>query len=144
MDRPALLKGEITPNLVAQHDLIAFNPPQLPESIVSHDYLAQVLANESEMLFRIGEQGSNPDGVGVVREFLRWLADLKQPKPTAVVTQSSLLGKNLILEAIQSCRLSAAILNRTRVPLRKALNGAAIKIFGDEPQRVERSLRAVS
>lgn len=131
---------EIAPDVIAGHDLLAFNPPQLPQSLASQDYLAEISRHNSEMLLRLGEARSNPDGLAVVREFLAWYAKLKGAKPKAIITLSSFLGKSRIAQAIQASNLRSEIVARTRVPLRPALTAAATRIAANEAQRMDRSL----
>jgi SAM-dependent methyltransferase len=134
----------ISSAFIAKHDLLAFNPPQLPETLVSRDYLAGLLSRHSDLLFRIGARGSNPDGLGVIRDFVHWYAKLHTPRPEAIITVSSFLGIQQILRATEAPHVNGQIIKRTRVPLRMALVDAAIKLAANDFEKMDRSLEQSS
>jgi methylase of polypeptide subunit release factors len=109
---------------VCRHTLILFNPPQLPTVGYSDsETLRKIKADPVERDFRLGES-DNPDGLAIAREFFRWFADLKQPKPDAVVILWSVLGRSRISKAISSCQLNWEILYET--PMSNPLSSVRI------------------
>jgi SAM-dependent methyltransferase len=122
-------------NFVVQHDLIEFNPPQLPMRHLSKAARRKITKNGLKRSFRFG----GPDGLSVVRRFFSWYARLSGPKPDAVILLSSFLGRIAIGEAVREHGLSWKITSRTRVPLRPILIPAAERASAEE--RKDRSLK---
>jgi methylase of polypeptide subunit release factors len=119
-DRYALGQGgfaDLDVAMVCAHDLIAFNPPQFPEWILTPEELASFAAPPEFKSFR----GANPDGLALVRDFAHWFDALPAPKPSAIVNVSGFLGLTLIAAALPNSRIIA----RTRVPLRARFAQAA-------------------
>lgn len=95
--------ARLDPEIVYQHNLLAFNPPQLPTALVEEDTLIKLAADPIQSGFRIGGR----DGLRIVRNFLKWysgltLADSASSKPDAVLLLSSFLGRRLIEKTIAS------------------------------------------
>jgi methylase of polypeptide subunit release factors len=128
----------IAKDVVDRHDLIAFNPPQLPTDCVNQTYLRKMLADPSMTDYRNG----GPGGLKIVEEFLGWYAGLPWPKPTAVILLSSFLGKNRIANAIAAHGLRANTIGERPAVLRPILTEAADRLSSDE--RKERSLEKVN
>jgi hypothetical protein len=122
--------------VAAEHDIIAFNPPQLPWTRVSEEYRKEVDANASQKSFRWGGQ----DGLDVARQFLDWYSAPGPRKPKALMTLSSFLGRSLIEATMNSYGIKWEILNRkSNVPLRKILTEGADRLSA--PEVIDRSLR---
>jgi len=133
----ACFKGEfkrIPQEVVAQHDLLVFNMPQLPTRDVAEDYLRKVEADPSMRYFRIG----GPDGLKVARQFLRWYGGLRGARPDAVTVLSSFLGKHRIEKALNESGVKWKLLATDRIPLRLILTAKAEKLSASE--RSDRSL----
>ncbi len=128
--------NEISPDIVARHDLIVFNPPQLPTNFVNEDYLKKTQDDDSMSRFRLG----GPNGLAIAEKFFDWFAALNDPKPDAVIMLSSFLGEAEIKMAIEKRRLECDILKATPVPLRAIFNHQANILFNDEKQRANRML----
>jgi methylase of polypeptide subunit release factors len=126
----------IPPSIITHHDLIAFNPPQLPTGFINKEHRKKIEADSSMSLFRIG----GPDGLKIVKEFFTWYAMLKPPKPAAIIVLSSFLGRNLIKKKVEEHCLKWEILKETQVPLREILNDAADKFSKDNAELSDRSL----
>lgn len=126
---------KIPERIIAEHDLIVFNPPQLPMKHVSKDYLRSVKANKNMKVFRLGGK----HGLKIVRKFFRWYANLDNSKPNAIIALSSFLGRKRIWSEIRKQGITAKILNETEIPLRGSLIEAANNFPVDE--RVDRSLK---
>jgi methylase of polypeptide subunit release factors len=126
--------GDVTKEVVDRHNLIAFNPPQLPTDFVDEGYLRKVSADPSMSYYRIG----GPDGLKIVKESLGWYASLPRPKPTLVILLSSFLGKSPIANAIAAHGLRATTIGETPAKLRPILTLAADRFSSVE--RKERSL----
>jgi methylase of polypeptide subunit release factors len=126
--------AEIPPAVVAKHDLIAFNPPQLPWKYITEEYREDIKANAYQRGFRDGGR----DGLRVVRQFLKWYRGLKTPRPIAVVVLSSVLGKSRIQAALDGNKLNWKVLEKRRVPLRRILAHSAHKF--SKTERDDRSL----
>ncbi|MFZ0959545.1 MAG: methyltransferase [Terriglobia bacterium] len=130
--------ADIPASVVAQHDLIAFNPPQLPWNYVTPEYRKEIEASSHQRIFRDG--GSRGDGLQFVEKFLEWYGRLGSPKPNAVIVLSSFLGKSLIESTIAQHKLEWELLQEPkRVPLRQILAQSAEGFT--EAERNERSLR---
>jgi len=86
---------------IAQHDLVAFNPPQLPYAYVDRATKQKIDSDPIEHRFRWGGEL----GLDVVEQFFAWYAGLHAPKPDAVILLSSFLGRRHIDEAISAAGL---------------------------------------
>lgn len=124
----------IPASIVARHNLIAFNMPQLPTRDVDKDYLRKVEATPSMNYFRIG----GPDGLRVARRFLRWYTGLTGTRTEALILLSSFLGKSRIEKVLNESGVKWKLLKTDRVPLRQSLTSRAEKFSARE--RSERSL----
>jgi methylase of polypeptide subunit release factors len=127
---------EIPAAVVAAHDLIEFNPPQLPMDLVSAEYRRDVEADPVQISFRRG----GADGLDDVRRFLEWYARLETPKPNVVILLSSFLGRSRIAKAIQAYGLTWKILNERTVPLRRSLAESAERLSRDRTEAADRSI----
>lgn len=126
----------ISTEVIAQHTLLAFNPPQLPTEYVVEKSLQSIENDPIEKAFRIG----GPDGLNIVRNFLEWYAGVKTPKPDAVILLSSFLGRELINQTIASCGLREASREETAgVPLRPIFVKEKIDALSNE-ERDDKSL----
>jgi methylase of polypeptide subunit release factors len=123
--------------LLAKHDLVAFNPPQLPVAFTDRKYLQAVECSRIMSQFRLG----GPDGLSIVRQFLRWYAALPDWRPRAVFMLSSFLGRYQINDAINQYGLRATTLSETAVPLRECLTEAANRFSHDIDEMRNRSLQ---
>lgn len=101
--------------LAADHDLVAFNPPQIPLRFLDEESRNKVQGDRTTGYFRNG----GCDGLDPARVFLHWYAGLDNPKPLAVILLSSLLGKTEIDAAIHEAGLTYEVVNAERVPLRE-------------------------
>ena len=119
---------DIPEEILRRHDLIAFNPPQLPEGSLPAQMRLEIHADPSMSYFRLG--GS--DGLDIVRQFLQWYSRLNEPMPKAVVLLSSFLGLKRISLAMDRGGIEWKILARTRVPLRRILCDAAERLLPEE------------
>jgi len=129
--------AEILPEQVAQHDLLAFNPPQLPYTYVSEETRREIEGDPIEKRFRYG----GPDGLDIAREFFKWYRSLPKPKPDAVILLSSFLGRKLIGEVISSHGLRQIGEPReTRARLRDMFWEQANTLSQSTVQRGDRSL----
>lgn len=119
---------EIASQFAEQHDLISFNPPQLPTEALDHQTLEQISGDPSLSYFRLG----GLDGLDVVRKFLKWYSNLDATAPRAIIMISSFLGISRIRSAMESDCLDWDIIARNRVPLRSILSRAAKSLTSDE------------
>jgi len=122
--------------LVRQHDLISFNPPQLPTQHLYKDVLAKLETDPHKAIFRI----AGPDGLALAKRFFAWYARMPKPKPRAVIVLSSFLGWSRILEQIHAHGLKEDVLRTVTIPLRKWLVGAADGFAGDPLELRDRLL----
>jgi methylase of polypeptide subunit release factors len=127
--------GSIPSQIVSSHDMLVFNPPQLPTDYLAHDELLRLSKDRFRAAFRLG----GADGLRVLREFLLWYSYLEEPTPPATVLLSSFLGLERIRSTFRTYNLAHEIKAETIVPLRRILNGAA-ELFSDS-ERAERGLR---
>lgn len=95
-----------------QLNLIAFDPPQLPTSMVDISGLSRY-----ERLFRDG----GPDGLCVVRDFLDWYVGQPVPVPDCVIVLSSVLKEGRIKRELETRGLEYDMLLRKKTPLRDIL-----------------------
>ena len=114
--------ANIPPDIVTQHNLITFNPPQLPWNWVNEEYRNKIESLPSQMSFRCG----GDDGLDVVRHFLAWYRSLEGTKPPVLITLSSFIGKGLIETTINGFGFKWHIFREKKsVPLRKILTKSA-------------------
>lgn len=104
--------------LIARHDLICFNAPQLPTDCLTQEALESIRTNDIERTFRIGDFPDNPDGLRVAREFIAWHDGLLCPSPDAVMVLSSFLGPSNIARMLDAEHAKWEIIHATRTPLR--------------------------
>lgn len=128
--------AEISAAHLSRHDLIAFNPPQLPMAIADKDYLEPLKTDPVGAAFRLG----GPDGLNIARHFFQWYAGLTKPRPEAAICISSFLGRSRIEDALNANRFQWRVESRSRVPLRRAFFEAAAEFSKDDQQRLDRSL----
>ena len=127
----------LSPELVSQHDLICFNPPQLPTDYVAKEALEEIRTNAIEHTYRIGDIAENPDGLHVVQKFVAWHDRLPHPSPAAVILLSSFLGSHRIEETLNSGGSDWKIICATRTPLRDFF-GSHVAQMGDTERRYRR------
>jgi methylase of polypeptide subunit release factors len=125
----------ISAQAVARHNLVSFNPPQLPSDALSAKNRAEIEEDQSLSYFRLG----GPDGLRIVRDFFHWYSQLADVQPEAVILLSSFLGLSKIRAAIRESNLKSKILTRTTVPLREILSDAAERLSAEEME--DRSLK---
>lgn len=131
--------AEIPRSVVVQHDLIVFNPPQLPMDHVDKAYRKHVEEHAWQKAFRDG-QG---DGLGITERFLTWYEGLRRPLPPAFVLLSSFLVRGKIKDMLNRFEIEWKIAEPPRrVPLRRILVKAAESF--DETERTKRALRKTS
>lgn len=125
---------------VARHDLIVFNPPQLPYAFLDEESRRKIDSDPVERRFRNG----GAMGLEVVEKFLGWYSGLPSPKPDAVILLSSFLGKSNIEALIASFGGS---LRReptpTEAPLRRFLWEAAEGFSHSEVAAADRRIRKI-
>jgi methylase of polypeptide subunit release factors len=126
----------ISPEVLAQHDMLSFNLPQFPESYLNPGDLSNLEADPVKARFRL----AGPDGLKFARGFFRWYADLKSPKPDAVCVLWSILGKQQIIEALQANRFQWKIIKETPVPLKPEFSRIAAQFFQDAAEKDNRML----
>lgn len=124
----------LSPEVLGRHDLVAFNPPQLPSNYFDEPGLDKI---ESDAVCRDFRRGG-PDGLDVVKEFLGWYIDSEHRKPSCLLLLSSFLGRKLIARMIRSFGLAAEIVAQTRSPLRRGFWPAAERL--SQSQRADRLL----
>lgn len=126
---------DIPADIVTQHDLLGFNPPQLPDKY--YKYLKHVGGDEVTKSYRSG----GADGLDVARKFLQWYRKLSSPAPDAVILLSSFLGLSAIEDVIQENKLGWQYLKRKRVPLRGLFSEHDDEILlSNEKFKMDRSL----
>jgi len=124
--------SDLPENVVLAHDVVAFNPPQLPDR-----YTDRIDGDTVTKTFRHG--GS--DGLDVTRGFLRWYSGLKSPKPDAVIVLSCFLGRSRIAQALRDHGLVWNQLGSIRIPLRPFLQAAAESLADNPSEIADRSLK---
>jgi methylase of polypeptide subunit release factors len=126
----------ISPELVAQHDIVVFNLPQFPESFVSQSDLSEIEADALRARYRL----SGPDGLKLARDFCRWYGGLKRPKPSAMFVLWSILGKRQIIEVLNASGFQWTIVQETMIPLKPEFSHMAARFFEDPEERDNRML----
>jgi methylase of polypeptide subunit release factors len=127
---------QISPQLVARHDLITFNLPQYPEAFGAAADLAQFAAEPVKARYRL----AGPDGLKLARDFSQWYGRLPQPKPDVVFVLWSILGKRQIAEALTSDRFRWKIIQQTPVPVKPEFSHIAAQFFQNPEERENRML----
>jgi methylase of polypeptide subunit release factors len=128
--------NRISPETVAQNDMLVFNLPQFPEGFVSPGDWSKLGADPVRSRYRL----AGPDGLKLVRDFCQWYGRLKQPKPDAVFVLWSILGKRQIIEALKTDRFQWTTIKETPVPLKPEFSGIAAQFFRDTEERDNRML----
>lgn len=128
--------ARISPEVVAQHDMLIFNLPQYPEDYANPGDLSKFAADPIRGNYRL----AGPDGLKLARDFSQWYAGLKQPRPDAVFVLWSILGKRQIMEALTADRFQWKIIKETPVPLKPEFSRIAAQFFQNEEERDNRML----
>jgi methylase of polypeptide subunit release factors len=128
--------AQISPEVVAQHDMVIFNLPQYPEAFANPSDLSEFEADPMRARYRL----AGPDGLRLVRDFSQWYACLKQPKPDAVFVLWSILGKRQITEALKPDRFQWKIMKETPIPVKPEFSRVAMQFFQDPEERDNRML----
>jgi methylase of polypeptide subunit release factors len=128
--------SEIGTNVIAAHDIMTFNPPQLPTSYVDKQKLAEITADPHNEIFRI----AGDDGLKLAREYFRWYAAGANRTTKAAIVLSSFLGWSRITAAIHAFGLTERVIAETRIPLRTMLAAAADSFVGNDAELNDRSL----
>jgi methylase of polypeptide subunit release factors len=128
--------ARISPEVVAQHDMLIFNLPQYPEDYANPRDLAQFEADPMQAHYRL----AGPDGLKLARDFSQWYARLKQPKPDAVFVLWSILGKRQITKALTADGFQWKIISETPVPVKPEFSRVAAQFFQDGGERDNRML----
>jgi methylase of polypeptide subunit release factors len=128
--------AQISPEVVAQHDMLIFNLPQYPAEFASPSDLSKFEADPIQARYRL----AGPDGLKLARDFSQWYAYLPQPKPDVVFVLWSILGKRQIAEALKSDGFQWQILKKTPVPVKPEFSGVAMQFFQDQEERDNRML----
>jgi methylase of polypeptide subunit release factors len=126
----------IPPEAVAQHDMVVFSLPQLPEDLVTPSELSKIGADPIRARYRLAGR----DGLKLARDFSRWYAHLRRPKPDAVFVLWSILGKRQIAEALKSDSFQWNIIQETPIPLKPEFCRVAAEFFQDAEERDNRML----
>jgi len=127
---------QISPQLVAQHDMLTFNLPQYPAAFANPGDLAQFEAEPVRARYRL----AGPDGLRLARDFSQWYAHLPQPKPHVVFVLWSILGKRQITEALTSDRFRWQIIQETPVPVKPEFSRIAAQFFQDAEEKDNRMI----
>ncbi len=132
--------AELPYSEIAQHDVAAFNPPQLPYKYVDEVTRRKIDSDPIEQRFRWGGEF----GLDVVSQFLNWYSALPKPKPEAVILLSSFLGRKRIGEVIASAGLHpSAPPIETDATLRTMFWPQADRFSVDTAELEDRSLRKI-
>ncbi len=126
----------ISPEVVAQHDMVVFNLPQFPEDFVSPSELSEIGADPIRAKYRLAGR----DGLKMARDFSQWYACLRQPKPDAVFVLWSILGKRQIAEALKADGFQWKIIQETPIPLKPEFSRVAAEFFQDAEEKDNRML----
>ena len=124
----------LSTELVMHHNLIAFNPPQLPMALAEQSKVAEIEADDVERGYRSGGR----DGLDVIRQFLNWFASLGENAPKAVIQLSSFLGKSRIDAAFHEHNFRPQIVADVPAKLRASLQRSAKRM--SETDRRDRYL----
>jgi len=111
---------DIPTDVVARHNLIVFNAPQMPENKLSAETLETVKSSGVNRLFRL----AGADGLDVTRTFLGWYGSLPEAPP-AVIQLSSFLGLSRIEAVLGQAAVRYKVLSKKEVPLRDMFCDAA-------------------
>jgi methylase of polypeptide subunit release factors len=128
--------AQISPEAVAQHDMIIFNLPQYPQEFANPGDLAKFEADPIQARYRL----AGPDGLKLARDFSQWYARLKWPKPDAVFVLWSILGKRQITEALKADHFQWKIIEETPIPVKPEFSRVAAQFFQDPQERDNRML----
>ena len=126
---------------VAQHDLVSFNPPQLPYAYVDEATRQKIDSDPIERSFRRGGES----GLEIVSMFFTWYASLPMPKPDAVILLSSFLGRRNIENAMSISGLTpreAPI--ESNATLRSMFWEYAERFSNSPSEMADRSIRKVN
>ncbi|MES2569378.1 MAG: methyltransferase [Verrucomicrobiota bacterium] len=118
----------LIPELVSQHNLIAFNPPQYPCAFADEEELLQIRKKGTESVFRLG----GDDGLKLVRTFLRWLGSLEPHPPKTIILLSSFLSRSRIEALFRANGFGFTRAVEIAAPLRPSLMKAAESFSPDE------------
>lgn len=131
--------SEIPSEEVARHDLLVFNPPQLPYAFLDEASQRKIDSDPVEQTFRRGGE----TGLEIVAKFLGWYVGLPS-SPDAVILLSSFLGQCNIEALIASfgIRLRREPIS-TEATLRKFLWEAAEEFSRSEADAADRRIRKV-
>jgi methylase of polypeptide subunit release factors len=137
--RPASF-AELPYGEVASHDLVAFNPPQLPYAYLDPEVRQRIDGDPIEQRFRRGGEW----GLEIVGNFLNWYASLPVPKPDAIILVSSFLGRKRIGETIALAGLQPSGKPiETDAPLRPIFWKQADALSRDTDETEDRLIRKV-
>jgi methylase of polypeptide subunit release factors len=128
--------ARISPELVAQHDMLIFNLPQYPEDYSNPSDLSTFRADPIKAHYRL----AGPDGLKLVRDFSQWYARLKQPKPDMVFVLWSILGKRQITKALNNEGFQWKIIKETPIPVKPEFSHVAAQFFQDSEEKDNRML----
>ena|ERR1700761_4283123 len=128
--------ARISPETVAQHDILIFNLPQYPEDYANPSDLSKFEADPINAHYRL----AGPDGLKLARDFSQWYARLKQPKPDAVFVLWSILGRRQIIKALTADSFHWKIIKETPVPVKPEFSHVAAQFFQDTEERDNRML----
>ena len=128
--------ARISPEVVAQHDMLIFNLPQYPGDYANPSDLSKFEADPIKAHYRL----AGPDGLKLARDFSQWYSRLKQPKPDAVFVLWSILGKRQIIEALAADGFQWKIIQETPVPVKPEFSRVAARFFEDPEEKDNRML----
>jgi methylase of polypeptide subunit release factors len=112
---------DLPAEVVRNHTVIAFNPPQLPLRYVEDDYKRDVLNDRVLKSYRSGGE----DGLDVARRFTQWFTRVAMEGQRSVIVLSSFLGRQRIHEMIGESGLYINKIIETPTLLRAILSDAA-------------------
>jgi hypothetical protein len=119
----AISFASLTVPVLAKHDMLSFNPPQLPSAFVEAKEIIRLEANPFTNSYR----RAGPDGLDVVRLFLGWYACLPRPTVDCYVLLSSFLGRERIAHEITSRGLGWELHASTKVRLNRLEQSAPLR-----------------
>jgi methylase of polypeptide subunit release factors len=128
--------ARISPEVVAQHDLLIFNLPQYPGDYANPSDLSKFEADPIKAHYRL----AGPDGLKLARDFSLWYARLNKPKPDAVFVLWSILGKRQIMKALAADGLQWKTIKETSVPVKPEFSRVAAQFFWDPEEKGNRML----